>query len=748
MKLSLCVLLTIPLLTGAVRASVQTINLTDLDPGKITQGWGSPQVDKSVRGQPLSIAGRKFEHGLGTHAPMTLYVRVNGATRFQSMVGIDDSSGSTTEGSVCFKLSGDGKTLFESPVMKPADKSLPVDVDLKGVKILLLTVSEGADLRFDHADWADARFEFEGAKPEAVSPMEFGPPNLIPAGQGLQRARPAALPLEISLAGPVSDYVAVLSSGQFHQEYVLKAIPLAADGYRFEQKAGRSGSGLKPWIMLRSITTGKGVAAMLGYSGNWLIEVKPQGDKTLLRMDSVPSGLKPFTTIKGLPLPGALVADFAGEWDNGAIPITRFIRANLVKNQGDNWPLVQWNTWYDDLGYPTQKSVAAGAKVAADMGCEMVVVDAGWYGGKGHWENLCGDWVPNKERFPDGLEPAVKDVRSLGLKFGLWTEMESASKDSPVGKEHPDWLLRDGERIVSGRSVLDFGKPEVLAWAKAQIDRLMHDYQLDYIKNDFNTDLPVDSANPKYAAGDPLYRHYQGLNAFWTYVRSTYPKLIIENCSSGSLRHDLLTASQAGTHWVSDEVGNSYNLAAVFGATYLFPPETCLHWTCYPDSRPGQFMDLEAQLAANMMGHFGFSTKIYQWDEATRQACAKQIAIYKQIRPIIRSADVYHLTPQASATSPNSLQAALYVDPTGGKAVLYAFQGGADTLDGILKLRGLTDKSYTLHMPEGFGPDQTILGADLMRQGLKLTFPHKGASAIIQLQPAVKGVNADPNTHP
>ena len=737
MKFFLSVLLIIPRLSGDVSASTQSVYLTELNPGKISQGWGSPQVNKSVRGQPLSIAGRKFEHGLGTHAPMTLYVRVNGATRFQAMVGIDDSSGSTTEGSVSFKLTGDGKNLFESPVLKPGDKPLPVDVDLKGVKILLLTVSEGEDLRFDHADWADAHFEYDGAKPEAVSPMEFGPPNLIPAGQGLQTARPAALPLEISLPGAISDYVAVLSSGEAHQEYVLKAIPLAGEGYRFEQKAGRSGSGLKRWIMLRSMTTGKGVAAMLGYSGNWLIEVKSQGDKTLLRMDSVPSGLKPFTTINGLPLPGALVADFAGEWDNGAIPITRFIRANLLKNQGENWPPVQWNTWYDDLGYPTQKSVAAGAKVAAEMGCEMVVVDAGWYGGKGHWENLCGDWVPNKERFPDGLEPAVKDVRGLGLKFGLWTEIESASKDSPVGIEHPDWLLRDGDRIVSGRSVLDFGKPEVVAWAQSQIDRLMHDYQLDYIKNDFNTDLPVDSANPRYVDGDPLYKHYQGLNAFWTYVRTTYPKLIIENCSSGSLRHDLLTASQSATHWVSDEVGNPYNLAAVFGATYLFPPETCMHWTCQPDSRPGQFMDLEAQIAANMMGHLGFSNKIYQWDEATRKACTKQIALYKQIRPVIRVADVYHLTQQASSTSPNSLQAALYVDPAvGGKAVLFAFQGGADALDCTLKLRGLTDKPYTLSMPAGFGPDLTLQGADLMRQGLKLSFPHKGASAIIQLQPS------------
>ena len=427
-----------------------------MDFSKICQGWGSPQVDKSVRGQPLSIAGQKFEHGLGTHAPMTLYVRVNGAIRFQSMVGIDDSSGSTTEGGVSFKLSGDGKALFDSPVLKPGDKPLPVDVDLKGVKILLLTVSDVGDLGFDHADWADARFEFADAKPEAVSPMEFGPHNLIPAGQGLQSARPVELPLEISLPGAVTDYVAVLSSGEFHQEYVLKAIPLAADGYRFEQKAGRSGSGLKPWILLRSMITGKGVAAMLGYSGNWLIEVKPQGDKTLLRMDSVPSGLKPFTTINGLPLPGALVADFAGEWDNGAIPLTRFIRANLVKSQGDNWPLVQWNTWYDDLGYPTQKSVAAGAKVAAEMGCEMVVVDAGWYGGKGHWENLCGDWVPNKERSharpaPNKSPATSKSARSSASPTSI-TSRHRPARLSPTRYRPRSTSIRPAARRCFSRS--------------------------------------------------------------------------------------------------------------------------------------------------------------------------------------------------------------------------------------------------------------------------------------------------------
>ena len=715
----------------------ETVYLSALDVGKISQGWGSPQRDLAVTRKPLAIAGQKFEKGLGTHSPMSLWVKVNGATRFRAQVGVDDNNGTNAAASVSFKLAGDGRTLFESRVLRSGDPAVAVDVDLRGVRLVLFTISDAGDgFNYDHADWAEARFEYDGTRPEAVSPMEFGPANLAHAGVGVKEARPVKLPFEITLPEPITNYTVVTASGEFHREYLLQAQPLNGSGFEFTQKAGRSGSGLRPWILVRSTESGKGYAGLLGYSGNWSISVRADGGKSLLRLDSVPSGLKPFKTIGGLALPGALVAEFSGEWDNGTLPIARFLRSKVIKPQGANWPLVQWNTWYDDLGYPTEKSVLEGARVAAELGCEMVVLDAGWYGGKGHWENLCGDWHPNQERFPNGLEPAIKAVRNLGMKFGLWTEIESASSESPVGKAHPDWLLREGDRLVSGRSVLDYGKPEVVAWAKSEIDRLMKSYQLDYIKNDFNTDLPVNSADPRYAAGDPLYAHYRGLDEFWTYVRTTYPNLVIENCSSGSLRHEALTASQSGTHWVSDEVGNNYNLAAVFGATFIFPPESCLHWTCYPENKEGLAMDLEAQFTASMMGHMGFSSKIYKWDEPTRKVCARQVALYKEIRPILRQADVYHLTPQASVSSPNAVEAALYVAP-GNRAVLFAFQGGAESLKTNLKLRGLdAGRRYQLRLPEKFGPDRGALtGAELMERGLELTFPEKGASAVIRIGP-------------
>lgn len=55
----------------AVGAS-EVVPLGTLDLSLMRQGWGRPQVDRSVTQQPLSIGGRRFDHGVGTHARSTL----------------------------------------------------------------------------------------------------------------------------------------------------------------------------------------------------------------------------------------------------------------------------------------------------------------------------------------------------------------------------------------------------------------------------------------------------------------------------------------------------------------------------------------------------------------------------------------------------------------------------------------------------------------------------------------------------
>ena len=133
---------------------------------KTQQDWGKPQADKSVDGHTLTIAGTKYEHGLGTHAASLLYVNLKGgSTRFTAMVGVDDEVTGKPVG-IRFSLIGDGRDLWKSGVMKKGSAAEKADVDVSGVKTLVLVVeNEGDNIAYDHADWAEAKFEVSGEKP-------------------------------------------------------------------------------------------------------------------------------------------------------------------------------------------------------------------------------------------------------------------------------------------------------------------------------------------------------------------------------------------------------------------------------------------------------------------------------------------------------------------------------------------------------------------------------------------------------
>lgn len=80
--------------------------------------------------------------------------------------------------------------------------------------------------------------------------------------------------------------------------------------------------------------------------------------------------------------------------------------------------------------------------VAAAIGAEMYVIDAGWYGNEPNvwWDNV-GDWHAGPW-LDNGLEPIVEYAHNLGMKFGLWIEPEAAGANSNLLKEHPDWIMK------------------------------------------------------------------------------------------------------------------------------------------------------------------------------------------------------------------------------------------------------------------------------------------------------------------
>ena len=136
--------------------SVHDAWLDEIAPTEHSQEYGELRLRRSVDDHPLLVAGRKFEHGLGTHASSAIVYDVSGYARFTADVGVDDEKDGN--GSVGFEVYLDGKKVFDSGVVHGHASARHVDVPLAGHDTLRLVVNDGGDgINCDHADWGDAR---------------------------------------------------------------------------------------------------------------------------------------------------------------------------------------------------------------------------------------------------------------------------------------------------------------------------------------------------------------------------------------------------------------------------------------------------------------------------------------------------------------------------------------------------------------------------------------------------------------
>jgi hypothetical protein len=189
---SLSSLLVLCLLASSAGA-VEEVRLSSLDLSRAQQGEGKPGVDRSVNGKSLHIAGRAYDHGFGTRAPSILHLDLQGgSTRFTAQVGIDDDGQANKKGgSAEFIIEGDGKVLWCSPLLRGGMPAQAVDLDVAGVKLLALRVTDGFDgTEHDQADWAGAAFTVTGARPQTVAAPPT-PPRWI-LGQDLSTEWPVA----------------------------------------------------------------------------------------------------------------------------------------------------------------------------------------------------------------------------------------------------------------------------------------------------------------------------------------------------------------------------------------------------------------------------------------------------------------------------------------------------------------------------------------------------------------------------
>lgn len=201
--------------------ALRTVHLDGLALDNMTAGWSRPRANAGLDGKPLSIGGRKFERGVSTHATSVVHLDARGVERFTASVGVDDEVGQ--RGSVEFVVLVDGKPKWRSGLMRGGGSAKPVNVDTRGAKTISLRVNDGGDGNSsDHADWADARFEYVGNAPRTMKDLH---PIRI-------ATRNAALNLYVDDAGRLMQRSFGAASAS--DEGSATALPTAGDGWTFE----------------------------------------------------------------------------------------------------------------------------------------------------------------------------------------------------------------------------------------------------------------------------------------------------------------------------------------------------------------------------------------------------------------------------------------------------------------------------------------------------------------------------------
>ncbi len=159
---------------------LRSILLQDLDLSSMTQDYGAPRKAATVDEHPLTMGGKKFATGVGTHARSEMVINLGGTgKRFTATVGVDDET--EGKGSVRFLVYGDSSLLADSGVMKGNQQPKEITADLSNHKTLRLVVDDADDgIDHDHADWGEATITYSGdKKPESAGAVKPEPPMKI-----------------------------------------------------------------------------------------------------------------------------------------------------------------------------------------------------------------------------------------------------------------------------------------------------------------------------------------------------------------------------------------------------------------------------------------------------------------------------------------------------------------------------------------------------------------------------------------
>ncbi|MBO7218334.1 MAG: alpha-galactosidase [Clostridia bacterium] len=294
------------------------------------------------------------------------------------------------------------------------------------------------------------------------------------------------------------------------------------------------------------------------------------------------------------------------------------------------------NNWEGTGMKFTGEKIKAIAKTAADCGIEMFVLDDGWFGKRDDSKSGLGDWFDNAPK-TGGLKKLADEIRSYGMKFGLWVEPEMISEDSDLYRAHPEFAQRlpDCEPIRRRSQLcLDLCNPDVVDYLYETLIKLFKEVGVDYVKWDHNRAMSDLYSSKLQNQGRFFYDYYVGQYELLRRITEACPEVLFESCSSGGNRFDLGMEYFMSQNWASDCTNPFYRLQIQEGTLVAYPPSSMGAHVSAARSYPR--MSIETRFNVSAVGAFGYEYDITKADEEELRTVTAQVAYYKEHRHLLQ----------------------------------------------------------------------------------------------------------------